>query len=109
MDTTMKLQMTPEMEALKTKLKATWIAGDFAKIAESFADGAAQFIERLNLKPNARVLDVACGTGNQSIPAARAGALVTGIDIAPNLLVQAQNWAQNEGLKIKFDEGDAEN
>ncbi len=103
------LQMTPEMESLKTKLKATWISGDFSKIAESFADGAAEFVERLNLKPEMRVLDVACGSGNQSIPAARLGARVTGVDIAPNLIEQARNWAANEYLEIKFDEGDAEN
>ena len=103
------LQMTPEMEALKTKLKATWVSGDFGKVAETFADGAAEFVERLNLKPGARVLDVACGSGNQSIPAARAGAKVTGVDIAPNLLEQARKWAENENLEIRFDEGDAEN
>ena len=106
---TAKLQMTPEMETLKTKLKATWVSGDFGKIAESFESGAAEFVERLNLKPGMRVLDVACGTGNQSIPAARTGAIVTGVDIAPNLIEQARDWAENEGLKIQFDEGDAEN
>ncbi len=103
------LQTTPEMELLKTKLKATWVSGDFGKIAESFADGAAEFVERLNLKPGTRVLDVACGSGNQSIPAARTGAEVTGVDIAPNLIEQARKWAANEDLKIQFDEGDAEN
>ncbi len=108
MDTT-KLQMIPEMESLKTKLKATWISGDFKKIAESFTDGAAEFVERLNLKPGMRVLDVACGSGNQSIPAARTGAEVTGVDIAPNLIEQAREWAEVEDLKIRFDEGDAEN
>jgi 2-polyprenyl-3-methyl-5-hydroxy-6-metoxy-1,4-benzoquinol methylase len=103
------LQMTPEMEALKTKLKATWISGDFAKIAESFTGGAAEFVQRLNLKPGTRVLDVACGSGNQSIPAARTGAIVTGVDIAPNLIEQAGKWAAKENLEIRFDEGDAEN
>lgn len=103
------LQMTPEMEMLKTKLKATWVSGDFGKIAESFTDGAAEFVERLKLKPGTRVLDVACGSGNQSIPAARTGAIVTGVDIAPNLIEQAQKWAANENLQIQFDEGDAEN
>ena len=107
MDTAM-VQITPEMEVLKTRLKATWISGDFRKIAESFADGAAEFVERLNLKPGIRVLDVGCGSGNQSIPAARLGAKVTGVDIAPNLIEQAQHWATSEGLKIQFDEGDAE-
>ena len=71
---TAKLQMSPEMETLKTKLKATWVSGDFGKIAESFTSGAAEFVGRLNLKPGNRVLDAACGSGNQSIPAARAGA-----------------------------------
>lgn len=106
---TARLQMTPEMEALKTKLRATWIAGDFGKIAESFTYGAAEFVERLNLKPGMRVLDAACGSGNQSIPAARAGAVVTGVDIAPNLLEQAQKRANVENLKIKFGEYDVEN
>ena len=103
------LKMTPEMETLKTKLKATWISGDFGKIAESFAGGAAEFVERLNLKPGMRVLDVACGSGNQSIPAARTGAAVTGVDIAPNLIEQARKWAADESFEIEFDEGDAEN
>lgn len=103
------LQMTPEMETLKAKLKATWISGDFGKIAESFVSGAAEFVERLNLKHGMRVLDVACGTGNQSIPAARTGASVTGIDIAPNLIEQARKRAAHESFDIQFDEGDAEN
>ena len=102
-------QMTPEVEALKTKLKATWVSGDFGKIAESFTGGASEFVERLNLKPGMRVLDVACGTGNQSIPAARTGADVTGVDIAPNLIEQARKRAADENLKVQFDEGDAEN
>jgi SAM-dependent methyltransferase len=55
-----------------------------------------------------KVLDVACGTGNQSIPAARTGADVTGVDIAPNLLEQARQRATQDHLNIQFDEGDAE-
>ena len=69
---------------------------------------AEDFIERINLKPGTKVLDVACGTGNQSIPAARAGADVIGLDIAPNLLEQARKRAADENLKIEFVEGDAE-
>ena len=102
------IQMPSEMEALKTKLKATWSSGDFTRIAESYSEGATKFVERLNLKPGMRVLDVACGSGNQSIPAAQTGAQVTGVDIAPNLIEQAQELAKNEKLRIQFDEGDAE-
>ena len=99
----------PEMESLKTRLKSMWMAGDFGQVAKVIEANAAEFIDRLQLKPGDRVLDVACGTGNLAIPAARAGATVTGADIATNLLEQARARAESEGLKIQFDEGDAEN
>src|SRR5918996_1663409 len=99
---------TSELNALKTRLRATWIAGDFGQIAKYYTDGAEQFVERLNLEPEMKVLDVACGTGNLALPAARAGAVVTGVDIAPNLIEQARENARREGLNAKFDEGDAE-
>ncbi len=97
-----------EMSALKTKLRATWIAGDFGQIARFYTDEAADFVNRFGLQPGMKVLDVACGTGNLALPAARAGADVTGVDIAPNLVEQARENAEREGLKAKFDEGDAE-
>jgi SAM-dependent methyltransferase len=84
------------------------MSGDFGKIARSYAPGAAEFIDRLNFQPGDRVLDVASGTGNLAIPAARTGASVTGIDIAPNLVEQARAWARAEGLSIAFEEGNAE-
>jgi len=104
----METGATSEMAALKTKLRATWIAGDFGQIARYYTDGAEAFINRLNLEPGTKFLDVACGTGNLALPAARAGAVVTGVDIAPNLVEQARENARGEGLKIQFDEGDAE-
>ncbi len=100
--------MTTEMEALKAKLRATWIAGDFGEIARSIEAGAKEFVERLGVTPGMKVLDVACGTGNLALPAARAGAVVTGVDIAPNLIEQARANAVAEGLSAKFDVGDAE-
>lgn len=101
-------KMTPEMENLKSKLRATWIAGDFGEIAKSIAAGGEEFVDRLDLKPGMKVLDVACGTGNLALPAARTGATVTGVDIAPNLIEQAKANAEAEGLDIRFDVGDAE-
>jgi 2-polyprenyl-3-methyl-5-hydroxy-6-metoxy-1,4-benzoquinol methylase len=100
--------LSPEMESLKNRLKGTWSAGDFGRIAKSYETGAAEFIARLALKPGQRVLDVACSTGNLAIPAAKAGAEVIGIDIAPNLVEQARQRAASERLAIKFEEGDAE-
>lgn len=103
------IEMAPEMESLKTKLRTMWSDGDFGEIAKSYETGAAEFIERLNLQSGMRVLDVACGTGNLSLPAARRGAVVTGVDIAPNLIEQARANAEAENLEIRFDVGDAEN
>ncbi len=101
-------EMTTEMQALKDRLRAAWIAGDFGVIARSIEEGAAEFIDGLGLKPGTRLLDVACGTGNTAIPAAKAGAIVTGVDIAPNLIEQAIGRAATEGVDAKFDVGDAE-
>ena len=97
-----------EMDALKARLRATWIAGDFGQIAKFLAEEAERFVDRLGLKPGMKVLDVACGTGNLALPAARLGATVTGVDIAPNLIEQARATAAAEGLTARFDEGDAE-
>ena len=101
-------EMTPEMEALKTRLKATWMSGDYGHFAKYLEPGALEFLSRIPMEPGMRILDVACGAGQISIPAARAGAKVTGIDIAPNLIEQACARAQAENLDAHFDEGDVE-
>jgi SAM-dependent methyltransferase len=97
------------MEALKTRLKAMWMTGDYGQVAKHIETVAEEFIGRLALKPGVRLLDVACGNGNLAVSAARAGAIATGIDIATNLIEQARARAESEGLTIQFDEGDAEN
>lgn len=99
---------TSGLEQLKQKMRGTWMAGDFGQIARYAATGAEEFVNRLPISAGMRVLDVACGTGNLAIPAARKGAQVTGIDIAPNLLEQARKRAAEAGLKATFQEGDAE-
>jgi len=96
------------MEQIKASMRATWMAGDFGMVAKTIAGAAEKFVERLPIAPGMRVLDVACGTGNVALPLARAGAVVTGVDIATNLLVQGRERAAAEGLAVKFDEGDAE-
>jgi SAM-dependent methyltransferase len=98
----------PEMESLKTRLKSMWMTGDFGQIAKIIEASAEEFVARLAPKPGERWLDVACGSGNVALPAARAGAIVTGVDIATNLLEQARARAAAEGLSVQFDEGDAE-
>ena len=100
--------VSPDLAKLKSGMKAAWMAGDFGQIANHISGEAQEFVARLNLKPGVRYLDVACGTGNTAIPAAKAGAQVTGVDIATNLLEQAKKRAGAEHLDIQFEEGDAE-
>jgi SAM-dependent methyltransferase len=101
-------KLSPEMEALKNRLRATWMAGDFGEIAKIIAQGGDEFVDNLDIKPGMKVLDVACGTGNTAIPEAKKGADVTGVDIASNLIEQARARAEAEGVKAKFEVGDAE-
>ena len=105
---TLTVELTPEMEAIKAKQKATWMSGDYGHFAKYLEPGALDFLSRIPIEPGMRILDVASGAGQISIPAARAGAKVTGIDIATNLVEQARARAQAENLDAHFDEGDAE-
>jgi 2-polyprenyl-3-methyl-5-hydroxy-6-metoxy-1,4-benzoquinol methylase len=98
----------PPIQHLKDSMRATWMAGDFGVVAKTISVDGEAFASRLAIPSGARVLDVACGTGNLAIPIARQGPIVTGVDIAPNLLAQARERAAAEGLAVTFDEGDAE-
>ena len=98
----------PGLDPVAERVRATWTSGDFGRIAKGYERGAGEFIARLGLDPLEPVLDVACGSGNLAIPAARAGAAVTGIDIAPNLVSQARARAAAERLSVRLDVGDAE-
>jgi ubiquinone/menaquinone biosynthesis C-methylase UbiE len=105
----MAVQEISDIDGLKSRIKATWMAGDYGRVAELTAPAGVEFIARRGIKPGLKLLDVACGNGNLAIPAAKAGAAVTGIDIASNLLDQARARAAQEKLTIHFGEGDAEN
>jgi ubiquinone/menaquinone biosynthesis C-methylase UbiE len=98
---------TPE-QSLRARCRATWEAGDFGHVAKYNEPAAAEFMERLPLRPGLRVLDLACGTGNLAVLAARAGCSTSGLDIASNLIAQARSRAAVHGLAIEFTEGDAE-
>lgn len=105
---TITLEMSPEMESLKTRLKATWSAGDYGTFAQYLVPGALEFLARVPYEPGTRVLDVASGAGQIAIPMSLGGAKVTGIDIAANSIAQARVRAAIENVDAKFDVGDAE-
>jgi ubiquinone/menaquinone biosynthesis C-methylase UbiE len=99
----------PGVEQLKDSMRAPWVVGDFGAIAREIgAPEAERFVARMELEPGARVLDIACWTGNVTTPLARRGATVIGLDMTPHLLGEARARAAREGLRIHFDEGFAE-
>jgi SAM-dependent methyltransferase len=103
------MQSAPsDITALKARMRDTWMAGDFGVIARFAEKLVEEFVQRLPLKAGVRLLDVACGSGNGVIPAARTGANVTGVDIATNLIEQAKARIIEGGLKADLREGDAE-
>ncbi|MBH0191969.1 MAG: class I SAM-dependent methyltransferase [Nitrospira sp.] len=97
-----------EMDRLKTRLKEIWTAGDYDRFSRYMEGSAREFYERLDIAPGSQLLDVACGSGQLALMAARDGMEVTGVDIASTLVERARARAQAEGLKIRFEEADAE-
>jgi SAM-dependent methyltransferase len=87
---------------------AIWGAGAYERIAERLAPIHDELVARLRPVPGERWLDLGTGTGEVALRAARAGAEVTALDVAPRLLAEARRKAAAEGLEIRFDEGDAQ-
>lgn len=102
------MDATPDLDAVKTKMKATWMAGDYGAFSAFMEPGALEILAGWQILPGVHMLDVGCGAGQIAIPAARAGVHVTGIDIAANLIDQARARAATAGVVVQFDEGDAE-
>jgi SAM-dependent methyltransferase len=93
---------------LKAKQQMTWSSGDYGKVAWLTVPLARELITAVGLRPGARVLDVASGTGHVALEAARTFCDVTGIDYVPALVETARRRAAAEGLEVDFREGDAE-
>jgi ubiquinone/menaquinone biosynthesis C-methylase UbiE len=88
--------------------KTMWGSGNYAAVAERIGRAGEAVVEAAGVEPGRDVLDVACGTGNATIPAAKAGARVTGLDFAPRLLEIARERAADAMVEIDFLEGDAQ-
>ncbi len=102
------LEKQTGLDELKTRLRNTWMTGDYGRFCRYMERDAEAFYRRLPIEAGAQLLDVGCGAGQLSLIAARAGARVTGCDIATNWLAQARRSAAAEGLTVVFEEGDAE-
>ena len=98
----------PDLAAVKAGQRQMWASGDYAAVAGRIASMAEHLAEAAGLRPGDRVLDVATGSGNAALAAARYGCEVTGVDYVPGLLERARERAAAEGLEITFAEGDAE-
>jgi ubiquinone/menaquinone biosynthesis C-methylase UbiE len=99
---------TPNMDALKNRLHATWTAGDYDYFSRFMEVGTIEFFDRLKLPASSTLLDVGCGSGQLALIAARKGLRVTGVDIAANWIDSARGRARFEHLDARFDVGDAE-
>jgi SAM-dependent methyltransferase len=99
-----------ELAEFKQGAQAAWAAGDYDAMMrqEGLYEVGARLVRRAGVGAGQDVLDVACGTGNAAIPAARAGASVTGLDLTPEMLAAARARGGAAGVAVEWVEGDAE-
>ncbi len=95
-------------EELKAKQSVMWGSGPYERITDTIRDIHVTVVERLAPEPGERFLDLATGTGAVARVAARTGADVTGLDLAPDLIGTARELAAGEGVAVRFEVGDAE-
>jgi len=100
---------TTDDTALKAKHRTMWASGSYPTMVETFLlPLGPRLVEAIGIGPGDTVLDVASGTGNAALPAARAGADVTASDLTPELLEAGRATAEAEGLDLRWIEADAE-
>lgn len=85
-----------------------WGTGDYRAVAEKVTSIADVLVPRAGVAPGMKVLDVACGTGNASIPAASLGAEVSGLDFSPGLIAIARERGAEAKVDVDWLEGDAQ-
>src|SRR6476646_608021 len=100
----------PDFQAATDAQQTMWAKGDFSEVAHLVVPVAERLAEALDLVPDERVLDVACGSGNGAIAAARRSwTRTTGADFVPALRERGRERAAAEKLDVEFVEADAQN
>jgi ubiquinone/menaquinone biosynthesis C-methylase UbiE len=99
---------TIDLAAVKQRQQQTWASGDFSMVGARIVLVAEQLVDTADLQAGWRVLDVATGSGNAAIAAARLGCIAVGLDYVPSLLDRGRRRASAECLHVEFVEGDAE-
>ena len=95
--------------ALKTKHRAMWAMGNYPSVVtDVVAPLGPILVDAAGIQPGDLVLDVAAGSGNAAIPAARAGARVIASDLTPELLETGQKLAAEAGVQLTWETADAE-
>jgi SAM-dependent methyltransferase len=97
-----------DLDAVKQRQQQAWASGDYHAVAARIAVVAERLVDAADLHAGWRVLDVATGSGNAAIAAARLGCTAVGVDYVPSLLERARTRAAAEGVPVELVEGDAE-
>jgi SAM-dependent methyltransferase len=98
-----------DLEKVKARQRAMWSSGDYAVVGTTLQLVGESLCEAVDLVGGSRVLDVACGSGNATLAAARRFCETVGVDYVPALLDRGRGRALAERQSIAFIEGDAEN
>ena len=100
---------TAQDDELKARHRTMWASGDYPRMVDTFLlPIGPRLVEACDVAAGSRVLDVAAGTGNASLPAAARGARVTASDLTPELLEEGRRRAEARDLELEWVEGDAE-
>ncbi|WP_119068113.1 class I SAM-dependent methyltransferase [Rubrobacter indicoceani] len=102
------MTIQPDISAIKERMRKVWTSGEYARIGNPLVLIGESLCEAADLRSGCKVLDVATGSGNTAISAARRFCEVTGMDLAPESIEHARHRAEAEGMDITFEVGDAE-
>jgi SAM-dependent methyltransferase len=99
----------PDLSVVRARQQKTWASGDFAVVASRIVLASEHLADVMDLRAGWQVLDVACGSGNATLAAARSGTHAVGVDYVPSLLEDGRARAVAEGLDVEFRTAEAEN